>query len=269
MKIGYIQYNPIFGEKEKNFEQVNNLIGDTNADLLVLPELFATGYTFASKKEVEALAEDLEGQTAQFLFKLSKKTKSTLVAGFVEKDENSLYNSAMIVNNSKVLGVYRKIHLYYKEKLWFLPGNKKPKIYKINDVNIGIMICFDWIFPETARSLALLGADIIAHPANLVLPYCQKAMVTRCLENRVYAVTSNRIGVEKRGDDNFKFTGCSQITSYNGEILSSAPEANECIDIVNIDYNKARDKNLNEFNNIIEDRRENFYYSSKIIKKKV
>lgn len=262
MKIGYIQYNPIFGEKEKNFKQLNNLIGDIKADLLVLPELFATGYTFISKNEVESLAEGLDGQTAQFLFKLSNKTKATLVAGFVEEDENLLYNSAMIVNNSNVIGVYRKIHLYYKEKLWFLPGDKKPKIYKINDVNIGIMICFDWIFPETTRSLALLGADIIAHPANLVLPYCQKAMVTRCLENRVFAITSNRIGAEKRGVDHFKFTGCSQITSYNGEILSSAPETNECIDIVNIDHTKARDKNLNEYNNIIDDRRDNLYYRS-------
>ena len=85
------------------------------------------------------------------------------------------------------------------------------------------MICFDWFFPETARSLALLGADIIAHPANLVLPYCQKAMITRCLENRVFAVTANRIGQEKRGEDDFQFTGASQIISYDGKVLSSAP----------------------------------------------
>ncbi|MFX1326619.1 MAG: nitrilase-related carbon-nitrogen hydrolase [Promethearchaeota archaeon] len=262
MKIGYIQTSPIFGEKEKNFEQINKLIDDLKADLLVLPELFATGYTFVSKKETESLAEDLEGQTAQFLIKLSKKTKATIVGGFIEKDEDNLYNSAMIVFDSKILGVYRKLHLYYKEKLWFSPGNKQLEIYNVNNINIGIMICFDWIFPETIRSLALLGADIIAHPANLVLPYCQNAMVTRCLENRVYAITSNRIGEEKRGVDHFKFTGRSQITSYNGKILSSAPKLNEYIDVINIDIMKARNKNLNDYNNLFNDRRVEFYQNT-------
>jgi len=259
MKVGYIQTYPIFGDKEKNFEQVNAIIDGVKADLLVLPELFATGYTFISKKEAKSLAEKLEGQTAHFLIKLSKKTSAIIVGGFIEKNAEEIFNSAMIVSDSEILGVYRKLHLYYKEKLWFSPGNKPPEIYNVKDINIGIMICFDWIFPETVRSLALLGADIIAHPANLVLPYCQNAMVTRCLENRVFTITSNRIGVEKRGVDHFKFTGRSQITSYNGEILSSAPKAEEFVDIVNIDINKSRDKNLNEYNNLFEDRRKEFY----------
>ncbi|GAG96559.1 unnamed protein product, partial [marine sediment metagenome] len=119
--------------------------------------------------------------------------------------------------------------------------------------------CFDWFFPETFRSLALLGADIIAHPANLVLPYCQRAMITRCLINRVFAVTSNRIGNEARGEDNFTFTGGSQITSYNGDVLSSAPKDKAHIDFVKIDVEKARDKNLNIFNDVIKDRRTEFY----------
>ncbi|TKJ20579.1 MAG: acyltransferase [Promethearchaeota archaeon Loki_b32] len=262
MKVGYIQASPIFGEKEKNFEQVKNLISDIKADLLVLPELFTTGYTFTSKKEAESFAEGLEGPTAYFLIELSKKINTTIVGGFVEKFKDEIFNSAMIVSRSEVLGVYRKLHLYNKEKLWFSPGNKPPKIYKIEDVNIGIMICFDWIFPETARSLALLGADIIAHPANLVLPYCQKAMVTRCLENRVYAITANRVGEEKRGDDHFKFTGKSQITSYNGGVLSSAPNNEIHVDFVDIDITKARDKNLNDYNNLFEDRHIEFYYNT-------
>jgi len=123
------------------------------------------------------------------------------------------------------------------------------------------MICFDWIFPETARTLSLLGADIIAHPANLVLPYCQKAMVTRCLENRVYGITSNRIGEEQRGEDFFKFTGKSQITSYNGEVLSSAPIDEPCISVVDIDINLARSKKLNEFNDVLEDRNPTLYFN--------
>lgn len=259
MKVGYIQTFPIFGEKETNFEQVKDLVSNIKADLLVLPELFNTGYTFTSKKEAKSFAEGVEGPTAIFLTELSKKINATIVGGFVEKDEDEIFNSAMIVSQSEILGVYRKLHLYYKEKLWFSPGNKSPEIYKIKGMNIGIMICFDWIFPETARSLALLGADIIAHPANLVLPFCQKAMTIRCLVNSVYAITANRIGDEKRGDDHFHFTGRSQITSCDGDVLSSAPKDEPFIDLVEIDVNQARDKNLNKYNNLLKDRRTEFY----------
>ena len=259
MKVGYIQTSPIFGEITQNFEQVENLLGNTKADLIVLPELFATGYTFISKEEAESLAENTEGETAKFLMGLAKKTGAVVVGGFIEEDGNQIFNSSMIVSDSEVLGTYRKLHLYYKEKLWFSPGNKPLEIYEVKNTKVGIMICFDWFFPETIRSLALIGADIIAHPANLVLPYCQNAMITRCLVNRVFAVTSNRIGNEVRGEDNFVFTGGSQITSYNGKVLSSAPKDKTHIDFVEIDVTQARDKNLNKHNNIFEDRRPEFY----------
>ena len=259
MKIGYIQTHPKFGEKEQNFKEIKKVTANLEADLIVLPELFATGYTFISKEEAISLAEDIEGLTSQFLVELANSTGSVVIGGFAEKDKSRIYNSAMIVSGAGVIGTYRKIHLYYKEKLWFSPGDKSLQIFKVNGVNIGIMICFDWIFPETARSLALLGADIIAHPANLVLPYCQKAMVTRCLENRIYAITANRVGEEIRGDDNFKFTGASQITSYDGNILSSAPVNASYLDFVEADVEKSRDKKLNRFNDIFTDRRKKFY----------
>ncbi len=259
MKVGYIQTSPIFGEITQNFEQVENLLGNTKADLIVLPELFATGYTFISNEEAESMAENTEGETAKFLMGLAEKTGAVVVGGFIEEDGNQIFNSSMIVSDSEVLGTYRKLHLYYKEKLWFSPGNKPLKLYVVKNVKIGVMICFDWFFPETIRSLALLGADIIAHPANLVLPYCQNAMTTRCLINRVFAVTCNRIGNEVRGEDNFVFTGGSQITSYNGEVLSTAPIDKPHIDFVEVDVTQARDKNLNKYNNIFEDRRTELY----------
>ena len=259
MKIGYVQTSPIFGEVTQNFEQVENILGNTKADLIVLPELFATGYSFISKEEAVSLAETTEGVTAKFLMGLVEKTDAVVVGGFIEKDGNHIFNSSMIVSDAEVLGTYRKLHLYYKEKLWFSPGNKPLEIYEVKNAKIGIMICFDWFFPETFRSLVLLGAEIIAHPANLVLPYCQKAMETRCLVNRVFAVTSNRIGNETRGEDNFTFTGGSQITSFNGEVLSSAPKDKPHIDFVEIDVKQARDKNLNKYNNVFGDRRTEFY----------
>ncbi|MFX1340772.1 MAG: nitrilase-related carbon-nitrogen hydrolase [Promethearchaeota archaeon] len=260
MLIGYVQTAPIFGEKKQNFMQIEDLLKDKKADLIVLPELFATGYTFISKDEAVNLAENIDGITSKFLKKIANLTNAIIVGGFAEKDGNKIYNSAMLVSKTEVIGVYRKIHLYYKEKLWFSPGDKKLKVYEINNFKVGMMICFDWIFPETTRSLALLGADIIAHSANLVLSFCQKAMVTRCLENRVFAITSNRIGNEIRGEDNFNFTGCSQITSYNGEVLSSAPADKIYVDFIEIQLEKARNKNLNEFNELFTDRKPKYYY---------
>lgn len=259
MKVGYIQNSPIFGEKEKNFTQINELSRAVKADLLVLPELFATGYTFTSKEEAREMAEGVNGMTAKFLKELSQKTGAVIVGGFIEKVDSSIYNSAIMIFEKKVISTYRKIHLYFKEKKWFSPGNKPFEVHQVNNMNIGMMICFDWIFPESVRSLALLGADIIAHSANLVLPYCQKAMVTRCLGNRVFAITANRIGTEQRGQDEFKFTGGSQITAIDGEILSSAPINEVSVDIIEIDILKARNKSLNQYNNLFEDRKPELY----------
>lgn len=259
MKVGYVQTSPIFGEKEKNFEQVENLLNRKRAKLIVLPELFATGYTFVSKKEANELAEDINGKTIDFLKELSKKTGGIIVGGFIEKLQDEIYNSAIMISDGNVVGIYRKLHLYYKEKLWFSSGNLPLCVYEIEGIRIGMMICFDWFFPETMRTLSLLGADIITHPSNLVLPYCQKAMITRCLENRVYAITSNRIGHEKRGLDNFLFTGTSQIISFNGEVLSAAPSNSNYVDFVDIELGNSRNKKINAFNDLFKDRKPKFY----------
>ena len=111
---------------------------------------------------------------------------------------------------------------FYNEKLWFAPGNRPLEVYTIGTVTIGIMICFDWFFPEVARALAVKGADILCHPANLVLPYCPQAMITRCIENRVFAITANRIGTERRTEESLSFIGTSQILGTKGEILYRA-----------------------------------------------
>jgi len=259
MKIGYIQSSPVFGEKEKNFNEINNLIQGRSADLLVLPELFATGYAFHSVNEVATLAESKGDVTTQFLKELSQRTNAIIVAGFIEKSGEKFYNSSMMVSFEKVIGIYRKLHLFDREKLWFSPGNRPLDVYNVNGVKIGMMICFDWIFPEVSRILVLKGTQVIAHPANLVMPYCQKAMTTRCLENRVFAVTANRNGEERRGDDHLIFTGCSQITAPNGDILSSASADKNYVDIIDIDISLANNKNVNDHNSVIKDRRPQFY----------
>lgn len=260
MKAGYIQTSPHFGEKERNFDQVRDLSRGLTADLLVLPELFATGYTFASMDEVSRLAEPVGGSTTGFLIEVARNIGGLVCGGFVEEESGKFYNSAMLIGSEGVLGVYRKIHLFNREKVWFSPGDRAPEVMDAGGFRIGMMICFDWFFPETARTLALKGAQVIAHPSNLVMPYCQNAMPTRCLENRLFAVTANRIGREKRGTDDFNFTGGSQVTAQNGLILSSAPVDKVHSDVVELDPFLADDKGLNDFNDLLKDRRPELYF---------
>jgi predicted amidohydrolase len=261
MRVGYVQSSPVFGEKNRNFEQIASMLDGIKADLIVLPELFATGYAFRSRGEAVELAEDPEGETRRFLGTMAKNTGGVVAGGFVERDGQNLFNSALLVSADEVVGVYRKLHLFNKETLWFQPGNRPIETYDVGGINIGLMICFDWIFPETARTLALKGADILAHPANLVLPYCQSAMRTRCLENRLFAVTANRIGRERRAEDDFTFTGASQITSYKGEILRSGPQDRVLVETADIDVERARDKKITPYNDLLSDRRVEFYWN--------
>jgi predicted amidohydrolase len=259
MRIGYIQNFPIFGAKKENFHKIESLLDGIKADIIVLPELFATGYAFTSKEELSELSETVDDKTSRFLCNKSLETGSIIIAGFAEKEGNIFFNSSVIIYAGKVEGVYRKLHLFNKEKLFFTPGNYPLKVYKLNGMHVGVMICFDWIFPEVCRVLALEGAQVIAHPSNLVMPFCQQAMITRCLENRIFAITANRIGTELRGDDEYKFTGGSQITSYNGTILSSASIDTSCIDFVEVDVTLADNKMINPFNDVLADRKTAYY----------
>ncbi len=260
MIAGYIQSSPEFGKRESNFEQVRRLARGIRADLLVLPELFATGYAFTSREEARALGETVHGPTAAFLRKLAADTGGAVAAGFPELEGDNLYNSAMLVTASGVLGVYRKVHLFARETELFTPGNRPFAVFRLPEAVVGLMVCFDWIFPEAARSLALLGAQVIAHPANLVLPYCQEAMKTRCLENRVFAVTANRIGRERRGEEDLVFTGMSQITGCSGEVLYRAHADTIEIKTLDIDPNTANDKRVTRYNDILADRRPWLYH---------
>lgn len=259
MKIGYVQNTPKFGDKQYNFNEVKTLTQGVKADLLVLSELFATGYTFTSREEAFILGETTNGETTTFLKTLSKETGATIVAGFVELENNKVYNSLIIVSGDQIIDTYRKIHLFNRETLWFDKGDKPLKVYDINGVKVGTMICFDWLFPEVCRELTLQGMQVLAHPSNLVMPYCQKAMVTRCLENKIFAITANRTGNEKRGQDDFTFTGASQITAPNGDVLASAPVSESHISIVEIDESLALNKKINPYNDLIAEIRPEFY----------
>lgn len=258
MRIGYIQYNPIFGQKEANLDRIAGFLDGTKMDLVVLPELFASGYLFESREELLEAAEGPDGRTFDVLRELSRKTGAAIVAGIAERDGDSCFNSCFVFAAGDVIGGYRKIHLFDREKELFTPGDRGFTVVAVNGVRLGLMICFDWIFPETARILALMGAQVICHPANLVLLHCPQAMITRCLENRVFAVTANRVGTEARAGEELRFIGTSQVISPSGEVLVRAGE-DEVIQIIDVAPTLADDKMVTRSNHVITDRRPAFY----------
>ncbi len=261
MRVGYVQFAPVFGEKERNVARVAELLGPEPADLWVLPELFSTGYQFASKEEVWDLAEPVpKGPTTQKLIALAQERACYLVAGLAERSGRACYNTAVLVGPEGFVTLYRKIHLFYREKELFQPGNVPFSAVDIREARVGLLICYDHFFPEAARALALAGADILAHPANLVMPGLgQMTMRVRALENRVFAITANRVGRENRTGEPLRFTGLSQVVSPRGEVLVSSAEEIEEARVVHIDPAQARDKKINALNDLFRDRRPEFY----------
>jgi 5-aminopentanamidase len=261
MKAGFYQFDPSFGKKKENLERVLSAVKDADIDLLVLPEFFATGYQFVSRVEMVALAERIpDGYTTEHLSVISRSKGIFIVAGLPEKEGDRFFNSAVLTGPGGFIGVYRKVHLFFEEKVFFNPGDTGFKVWNTDIGRIGIMICFDWFFPESMRTLALKGAEVVAHPSNLVLPYCPHAMPIRCLENRVFAITANRIGMEERKENqSLRYIGQSLIVSPEGNILVRASAEEETLRITDIDLDKAKDKSLNPFNNLFADRRPEMY----------
>jgi predicted amidohydrolase len=260
IKVGYYQFCPTFGQVERNLSTILHALGGVEADLLVLPELALTGYSFRDRAELEPLAEDpAHSASVRDLTTLCRQRDLHLVTGFAERQGDRLYNSALLIGPQGLQATYRKLHLFGSEKDCFDPGDLPLRVSEVRGVRVGMMICFDWVFPEVARALALGGADLLCHPANLVLTYCQQTMLARCIENGVYAVTANRTGVEARHHGELAFTGQSQAAAPRGELLHRAsPDADELY-VVEIDPERARDKMLAARNDIMADRRPAFY----------
>ncbi|HTL63037.1 MAG TPA: nitrilase-related carbon-nitrogen hydrolase [Nitrospira sp.] len=261
MRVGYYQNNPQFGKVGDNLDRIAETLETAEADLLVLPELCASGYQFVSNEEVGELSEPVpDGATTRRLCDLAKRRQMVIVAGLPERAGAGCYNSAVAVGPQGFIGCYRKTHLFYEETLFFLPGDTGFRVWDIGSAKIGIMICFDWYYPESARTLALKGADIICHPSNLVLPNCPDSMPVRCLENRVFAVTSNRTGSEARqGKERLTYIGSSEIVSPRGTILHRASRDQEALCVVEIDPAEARNKSVTPYNDLMRDRRTALY----------
>jgi predicted amidohydrolase len=264
-RVGFLQFEPAFGDVAANLDRLEAALEPARgrADLIVLPELATTGYNVLSREELAGLAEPVpDGPATRRLVRLAAHLNAHLVVGLAESAGEALYNSAALLGPAGWIGTYRKVHLYDREKLVFDPGNLGFPVHGLPGPDsplVGMMICFDWRFPEAARRLALAGADLIAHPSNLVGPWCQAAMVTRGLENRVFAVTANRTGVEDRGGHRLAFTGRSQVVDPDGTILVQVGETGTHLEIVEIDVAAARRKSINANNDLFGDRHPDYY----------
>ncbi len=258
MKIGFIQTSPVLGQTDQNLARIEELIRQTEgADLLVLPELCHCGYRFESRQEAWALSETVaDSRIVHLLHALCKERHLHLVVGLNEREGDKLYNTAVLIGPSGLMGKYRKMHLYLNEKDIFEPGNLGLPIYDIGLCRIGMLICFDWRFPEVWRILALKGADIICHPSNLVTPgLCQKTLPAHALCNLVYVITANRIGTER----DLTFTGLSTMVDPRGNVLLQASPDREEIGLVEIDPAISRNKQTTPRNNLFNDRRPGDY----------
>ena len=262
LKACAIQFEPRLNDLEGNRKKVENLlkkaIKETNSKLYVLPELAFSGYNFRSKDEVKETSEPLNNsESCEMLREIANQFNIFVVTGINEREKDRFFNSAVAINKDGITMIYRKLQLYANEKEFFAPGNRPLQIFSIDDVKIGIMICFDWFFPEIPRTLALKGAHVICHPMNAVIPdgaYIGDNFHSKW--NRVYIILSNRIGVE----DNLTYIGKSRISDPTGKVIAQATADSEEIINAELDPKLAENKKLNRYNNLFRDRRPDFYF---------
>jgi predicted amidohydrolase len=260
-RVGLMQFRPRFGNPEANLETVLNSLRKVRADLMVLPELPFTGYYFRNRAEAMSMAEaPRRSRIVEALVALCRDRHLHLVTGFLERDGDRCYNSSLLLGPRGIRQTYRKIHLFWNEKSWFDPGDRPLQVRRAGGVRIGMMVCFDWVFPEAARTLALQGMEVLCHPSNLVLPrQCQSAMPVRCVENAVFAVTANRHGADRRPHGTLRFTGRSLIAGPDGRVLYQGPAARPVVHVEPIDPSRARNKRITPRNHLFTDRRPEFY----------
>lgn len=258
MEIGFVQFAPVLGDLQATIDRIEELSSQcAGIDLLVLPELCNSGYNFTSKEQARATSEEVgSSDFIWYLESLCARLDCHIVSGLNERCGSRLYNTAVLVGPQGYVGKYRKLHLFLNEKDFFEPGDVGLPVFDIGACRIGMLVCFDWLFPEAWRVLALKEADIICHPSNLVLPgLAQQAVPVHALINRLYIVTANRIGSE--GD--LTYTGMSTIADPRGQVLAQASRTHPEVSRARIDINLARAKDITARNNLLTDRRPQEY----------
>jgi predicted amidohydrolase len=270
LRVACVQMNPEIGQTERNVARSLDFIAQAaagGAGLVVLPELCNTGYVFETREEAMALAEPIpDGPSCRRWREAAAKHRMVIVAGITERDGDVLYNSAVVVGPQGVLGTYRKNHLWGAENLFFERGNLGMPVFRIGAGRIACAICYDIWFPETFRLAALQGADLLCVPTNWVpMPSQPKDMLVMANvlamggahSNSMFVACADRVGVE-RGQP---FLGNSILVSHSGWPLAGPASGTE-EEILIADMNLAdarRKRTLNDFNQLLRDRRTDLY----------
>lgn len=244
-------------------EEAVHIAAQQGAKVILLPELFERPYFCQERRyDYYDYAERTEDNLAvQRLQKLSAELNVALPVSFYEKDGNVFYNSVAMLDGGKLLGVYRKTHIpddhYYQEKFYFTPGNTGFKVFATQLCNVGVGICWDQWFPETARCLALNGADVILYPTAIgsepilsvdSAEHWQRVMQGHAAANVLPIAAANRIGKESVSpcaengmqDSQLLFYGSSFMTDATGKIVTSASRTEEKILYAEYDFDEIK-----------------------------
>jgi predicted amidohydrolase len=248
IKVAAIQMNPDLMNPQANLEKIitaTEKAAGARANLAVFPECSLTGYIFQSRQETLSSAETVPGPGSERIASLCRELGIYVIFGLLEKDNDKLYNTALLVGPQGLIGNYRKNHLPFLGVDRFVDhGNQPFQVHKTPIGNIGMHICYDIVFPESSRVLSLLGADILALPTNFPVGRGEKfinhIVTARAIENRVYVVSANRTGSER----GFSFAGMSKIVDASGETLSLASTDQEEIIYGEVNPESAREKHL-------------------------
>lgn len=262
-------------DKEGTLEKAEQLVrkaAEQGANIILLQELFETPYFCQQQKfEYMKLATCLEENPAVLHFqKVAKKLHVVLPISFFEKAGNTQFNTIAIIDaDGAILGTYRKTHipdgLPYAEKFYFTPGDTGFKTWKTAYGTIGVGICWDQWFPEAARSMALLDAEMLLYPTAIgsepILGksshiHWRNVMAGHAGANMMPVIASNRIGIEEDGTF-MSFYGGSFIADQHGEIVAEADEETESVLVAEFDLDELADERREW--GIFRDRRPEMY----------
>lgn len=235
-----------------NFSKVQRLLVQAkDAELVLLPELANSGYNFTDRQQALLLSDTLiNSKYVEMLSAHSRKTNQYIVSGFLEKEGQELFNTSLLFLPDGRIERYRKIHLFMNEKQIFAKGNLGLPVFDLDGYKLGMLICFDYLFPEVWRIMALKGADVIAHPSNLVTYKAFKVVPAQAVINRFFIFTTNRIGTER----DISFSGRTFAVDPEGEIIAEASPDQQEIVFTTIDPLHSRNKMLTPKNHVLDDR---------------
>lgn len=247
MKIAAVQMDFTLADVPGNLNRMLAKIRETRAagaDLAIFPECALTGYCFDNMYEARPYAETIPGPSVDQMISACRELGGYVVFGMLERDGQRVFNALALVGPKGLIGTYRKIHLPYLGIDKYTDFGDRPfAIHEVEGVRIGMNICYDGGFPEPARCMALMGADLIVLPTNWPTsaePAADYAINTRAMENTVYYAAVDRIGVER----GVSFIGKSKICDPLGKTIAVADHRDEAILYADIDVAKARKKHL-------------------------